>query len=441
MATFIVNGGKKLSGVYEVSGAKNAGPKLIIAAMLSDQECTLRNIPRISDTEKIMQAIREMGGECIWQGKNEVRVKCANLNRYEIPEVVLTARHAVLFIGATLARLGKVRIKKIGGDDIGKRPIDRLLSGLESIGAKVKYSDISLEIEIPDRPLSRDYTFAKNTCTGTESLLLGSIFNDGVITIRNAAAEPEIDNQVDFLNSIGAKVRRVEERVIEITGVPKLLSGSVGVSVCDRLEAATALTIATMNGGGIEVLYNEPKMITAYSGVLENIGIMLEWANGRVKVANVPGILKPILVKTAVHPGFMTDWQPITTLLLACCATGRSEIHEMIFEQRWSALRELGKMGVRYEHFQPTDYNSNDYNFNEREYNKNDPYGAYVYGPTELKPAVLESRDVRAGMTVLIAALFANGESKILDPQNHIDRGYEDIVGKLNRLGANIKRI
>ncbi len=440
MATYTVRGGAKLAGIYEVSGAKNAGPKLIIATMLSDKPCTLRNIPRISDTEKIMEAIVGMGGECSWTGEHEVRVDCANLNNPNVPECVLTARHAVLFIGATLARLGEVKIAKIGGDYIGKRPIDRLVSGLESIGAKFKYTDISLEMEMPEQPLSRDYTFAKNTCTGTESLLLGSIFNDGKVVIHNAAAEPEVDNLIEFLNAMGAKVTRSHERIIEVTGVPKFLGGATGESVQDRLEAATAITIAVMNEGEIEVVYSEPTMIQAYSDILESVGIRLEWQNGKVKVEKSTSPLKPAFVKTSVHPGFMTDWQPIITLLLATKASGKSEIHEMIFEQRWSSLRELAKMGVRYELFNPPGYTSTDFNFNETEFNAGDPYGAYVWGPTKLIGAKLQSHDVRAGMTVLLAALFAKGTSIIYDPDNHIERGYEDIVGKLAKLGANITK-
>src|SRR3989344_3955342 len=427
MATYIINGGKKLSGVYEVSGAKNAGPKLIIAAMLSDQECILSNIPRISDTEKIVQAIREMGGECDWvnESGHEVKVNCKNLNKSEIPKIVLSARHAVLFIGATLARLGRVRINKIGGDNIGKRPIDRLLAGLESIGADKVENDGVLEMRMPERPSSRDYTFAKNTHTGTESLILASIFNEGKVVIRNAAEEPEINNLITFLSAMGANVKRTELRVIEVVGVSKLLSGAEGESMYDRLEAATALTLDALNGGGIEVRNVDKKMIKEYSDILQNVR-----TSGETQ-----------MIKTSVHPGFITDWQPIMSLLLACKTRGRSEIHEMIYEHRWSALRELGKMGVKYELFQPAGYTVNDFNFNEREFNSNEPYGAYVWGPTELKPAELESHDVRAGITVLIAALFAKGQSTIHDPDNHIDRGYEDIVGKLKKLGADIERI
>ena len=431
MSSFIVNGGGKLGGVYEVSGAKNAGPKLIIAAMLSDKEGLLRNIPRISDTEKIMSAIRQMGGECSWSGDHEVKVNCANLKDPHVPDVVLTARHAVLFIGATLARLGKLRIEKIGGDKIGKRPIDRLLGGLESLGAQVIEKNGVLEMSMPERLASRDYTFAKNTHTGTESLILGSIFNSGIVTIRNAAEEPEVDNLIEFTNAMGAKVRRIDPRVIEITGVPKLLGAATGKSMYDRLEAATALALNVMNGGGIEVRNVDPKMVKFFTDALEQIG------------ASEPSTkyLVPVTLKTAVHPGFITDLQPIMSLLLAYKGGGRSEIHEMIYEQRWSALQELAKMGVKYELFQPAGYTANDFNFNEREFHKNDPYGAYVWGPTELRAAEVESRDVRAGITVLIAALFAQGESKINDPDNHIDRGYEDIVGKLQRLGADIRRI
>ncbi|HEY4518131.1 MAG TPA: UDP-N-acetylglucosamine 1-carboxyvinyltransferase [Candidatus Paceibacterota bacterium] len=441
MATFIVNGGKKLAGVYEVSGAKNAGPKLIIAAMLSDKECTLRNVPRISDTDKIIQAINEMGGDAKWVGEHEVKVNCAGLSKSDVPAVVLTARHAVLFIGATLARLGKVRIAKVGGDNIGKRPIDRLVAGLASLGATVNQTSEFLEMTLPERPLSRDYTFAKNTHTGTESLILGSIFNDGEVTIRNAAEEPEVDNLIEFVNAMGARVRRVGERAIEVQGVPKLLSGATGVSVYDRLEAATAIALAVMNDGGVEVRNADPAMLVSFVKELEKIGVELKWQGDSVTVKPNDKYLTASVIKTAVHPGFMTDWQPIITLLLALKAHGRSEVHEMIYEQRWSALREMGKMGARYELFNPAGYTANDYNFNEREFNAGDPYGAYVYGPTELAGATVDSLDVRAGITVLVAALFAKGESTINDPQGHIDRGYEDIVGKLTKLGADIKRI
>ena len=439
MATYLVKGGRQLSGVYEVSGAKNAGPKLIIAAMLSDKECVLRNIPRISDTEKIMSAIRLVGGQASWTGPHEVTVNCAGVSKSEVPTVVLSARHAVLFIGATLARLGKVRIAKIGGDKIGKRPIDRLLSGLENLGAEIKQGPGILDISMPERPVSRDYTFAKNTHTGTESLILGSIFNNGRVIIKNAAAEPEIDNLINFLNAMGAKVKRKGERVIEIIGVAKLLGEATGESMNDRLEAATAITLAALNGGKIKIKYNEPEMLRAYSNVLENIGITLKWSKKKVWADKINKSLTPITVKTAVYPGFMTDWQPIIVLLLVVKAHGRSEVLEMIYEKRWSALRELGKMGVKYELFQPEGYSASDYNFNEREYSLDEPYGAYVWGPTELKAAEVESHDVRAGICVLLAAIFAKGESVIKDPQDHIARGYENIIGKLTKLGADIK--
>src|SRR3989338_424241 len=293
MSTFIVNGGEKLGGVYEVSGAKNACPKLIIAAMLSDKECLLRNIPRISDTEKIMSAILQMGGECSWSGDHEVKVNCANLKDPHVPDVVLTARHAVLFIGATLARLGKLRIEKIGGDKIGKRPIYRLLGGLESLGAQVIEKNGVLEMSMPERLASRDYTFAKNTHTSTESLILGSIFNSGIVTIRNAAEEPELDKLIEFTNAMGAKVRRIDPRVIEITGVPKLLGAATGKSMYDRLEAATALALNVMNGGGIEVRNVDQKMVKECSDILENVRM-----SGKAQ-----------MVKTSIHPGFITDWQ------------------------------------------------------------------------------------------------------------------------------------
>ena len=440
MSTFKVTGGKKLKGTYECSGAKNSGPKLIIAAILSGQTCTLHNIPRISDSQKIIDAVNLMGGEAKWTGDHSVEVNCASFNNPEVPEVVLTARHAVLFIGATLARLGKLRIAKIGGDDIGKRPVNRLLSGLKCLGAEMSDHDDYLEMSLPDRPAATTYTFEKNTHTGTESLVLGAIFAEGKVVINNAAAEPEVDDLIEFLFSIGAKVSRTEPRQITVEGVPKLLAGGEARSMYDRLEGATALALAAMNGGDITVVNIDPLMVREFTDFLTEIGLEIEWDGDKATVKSYDGFLKPATIKTDIYPGFMTDWQPLGTLLLATSASGQSTVHEMIYEQRWSALRELGKMGVKFELFQPEGYTSQDYNFNESEYKEAEPYGAYVHGPTELQAAELVSRDVRAGVDVLLAALFAKGESTILDPDGHIDRGYEDIVGKLARLGADITR-
>ena len=439
MSTYLVNGGKKLSGVYEVSGAKNAGPKLLISALLTDQSCSFKNIPDSPDTRKIAEAIEILGGEVEQLDAHSWRITCLDIKQIEIPESAMSARQSVLFIGAMLARMGRVRMPLLGGDVIGKRPIDRLLAGIEALGGEIKQDGVYTYITLarPHEDSHEDqvfaktwssgqsrYRFEKNTHTGTESLILAAVFNPSEVLLENCALEPEVDNLIDTLNSMGAKIAREDDRHIRITGVKKLLSGKATKSMYDRLEAATALVLNELAGDTIEVRNIEPQFLTAFTEKLNEFK-----KNKKVDIV------------TDVHPGFMTDWQPLMALLAAVVGEGVSTIHERIFEKRWSCLRELGKMGVHYELYRPEDDDPSGYNFNQSEFESTEPHAARIFGPTELKPAELNSHDVRAGIDVLLAALFAKGESVIRDPKDHIARGYEDIVGKLTKLGADIKKL
>jgi len=195
-----------------------------------------------------------------------------------------------------------------------------------------------------------------------------------------------------------------------------------------------------MTGCKIEVHNAPPALIKPFAQMLEEVGIQLKVKDNTINISKINLPLKPTTITTGWEPGFLTDWQPLATLMLTHLAKGKSTIHEKIFETRWRFLEELSKAGVRYELFQP-DNKPKDYNFNDSEYRIEDPHAAHVYGPTELKPAELRSHDVRAGIDMLIVALAANGKSVIYDPQNHIDRGYENIVEKLTMIGADIKRV
>ena len=441
MSKFIVWGGKPLKGVYPVSGAKNAGPKLPIISLLSKEKCTFHNIPRISDTYRTIDALTSLGCSVRFIDKNSVEVDSAHIHSSEIPLEAMSARQAVLFIGATLARTGRVIMYPPKGDAIGKRPLNRHLEGIKSLGGTVVEKNNRLEISMPLRPPSTTYTFEKNTHCGTENLILASVFNSGKVILKNAAQEPEIDNLIQCLNDMGAKIKRIKPRVIEIRGVEPLLKGVKAVSVYDRLEAATALVLSIMTGGNIAVKNAPQELLEPLLKTLKKIGVEIAFKKNIAKVVKINKPLNPTEIITDWHPGFMTDWQPLVTLLLACMAKGKSLIHERIFETRWRYLGELQKMGLRYDLFHPEEYGPDYYNFNDSEYDARETYAANVYGPTDLEPAELNSHDVRAGMDMLLASLVAPGKSIINDPANHIDRGYENIVEKLNDLGADIKRV
>ncbi len=285
------------------------------------------------------------------------------------------------------------------------------------------------------------YHFEKNTHCGTENLILASVFNRGTVTLTNAAEEPEVDNLVDLLNRMGARIQRTEPRTIIIKGVAPFLKSASCTSIPDRLESATALTISILTGGGIKIKNAPQHLIMPFVEFCTQAGVKFSWNRDTVAVRRVPAYLFPATITTNWEPGFMTDWQPLATLLLAVKGKGKSLIHERIYETRWRYLDELKLMGVHFRKFQPKGFSANYYNFNDEDYRDHEPHAALVWGPTLLKPAVLRSHDVRAGIDMLIAGLVAKGKSVIHDPHDHIDRGYEDIVGKLTKLGADITRI
>ncbi|MEW6610358.1 MAG: UDP-N-acetylglucosamine 1-carboxyvinyltransferase [Patescibacteria group bacterium] len=441
MSTFIVHGGKPLRGTYPVSGAKNAAPKLLIASLLTDQKCIFHNIPQFSDTARSADALLSLGAAIQRPTKHAVEIRVKKIKNDKIPMEAMSARQAVLFIGAMLARNGCVTIHPPKGDAIGRRPLNRHLDGIRTLGGTVKLMSGTLTLAMPVRPKSCRYRFEKNTHCGTENLLLASVFNQGRVILENAAQEPEVDNLIDTLNRMGARIRRIASRTIEIKGVKPYLRSAHATAIPDRLEGATAITASILTGGKVRVSHLSQKLVLPFTEFCARIGIRLQWKGNTLRILPFPTPLPPTDITTDCEPGFMTDWQPLATLILATLAQGRSMIHERIFETRWRYLEELKKMGIRYRKFQPRSFSPKDYNFNDEDYKKNEPHAAYVWGPTMLKAAALHSHDVRAGIDMLLAALVAKGTSVIHDPQNHIDRGYEDIVGKLTRLGADIKRI
>ncbi len=441
MSTFIVHGGTPLQGTYPVSGAKNAAPKLLIASLLTKERCVFRNIPQFSDTYRSLEALKVVGARTAAPAKHTIEIRCEKITQVKIPPSAMQARQAVLFIGAMLARCGRVFIHPPKGDAIGRRPINRHFDGIRALGGKLYSHGNVISLTLPRRPRAATYRFEKNTHCGTENLLLASVFNQKRVVLENAAQEPEVDNLIETLNRMGACIKRIAPRTIIITGVKPYLRGAVAASIPDRLEGVTAITASILTGGILRVSHLPKKLVLPFADFCARIGIRLRWTGNALRVLPFRTPLKPTTITTDWEPGFMTDWQPLATLILAAKSRGRSMIHERIFETRWRYLDELKKMGVRYRKFQPAGFTPQDYNFNDEDYRYREPHAAYVWGPTRLKAATLNSHDVRAGIDMLLAALAAKGTSVIHDPHNHIDRGYEDIVGKLTKLGADIKRI
>ena len=216
---------------------------------------------------------------------------------------------------------------------------------------------------------------------------MASVFNRKKVTLKNAAEEPEVDNLIECLNDMGAKIKRVAPRTIEIEGVKPFLSGVITTSIPDRLEAATALILSTMNGGNIIVKGAVPKLLEKFTKALNDVGVEISFKKNIAKINKIKIPLKPINITTDIHPGFVTDWQPIFTLLLAYMSKGESIIHERIFETRWRYLEELKKMGIKYNLFHPKNIGADYYNFNNSEYKDTGTYAVSILGPTKLKPA------------------------------------------------------
>ena len=437
MAKFIIKGGKPLKGAVRIGGAKNAGFKLMIASLLASGESRLLNISKIGDVETTKKIIRELGVKLSSPGEGTVFINSDSLKTWKIPkDFGYQSRASVMFAGPLLARFGKACLPLPGGDKVGKRPIERHLEGLKTLGVRANFRNDFLELSC-SRLRGGRYRFAKNTHTGTETMIMTAVMARGKTLLENAALEPEADDLISYLNKMGAKIKRLSGRKIKIEGVKKL-QGVIHRVMSDRNEAVSYACAALGTKGDI-IIENAPqKHLTAF---LEKVGE----AGGRFEKAGY-GIrfwyekpLRATEMTTKPHPGFMTDWQPLWTTLMTQ-ARGESEIIETIYEYRFGFTEDLIKMGAKIELFNPRIANPKKfYNFNLEDDRPENFHAVKVCGPTRLKGMNLKVADIRAGATLTLAALMARGRS-ILSGIEHIDRGYEDLDDRLRQLGADIKR-
>ncbi|MGC9291114.1 MAG: UDP-N-acetylglucosamine 1-carboxyvinyltransferase [Acidobacteriaceae bacterium] len=419
MDKFIIRGGNPLQGAIRVSGAKNSALPCMAAAILTEDEITLENIPDVRDIETERKLLASMGAEVelgYGRAHHRTRIRCASLSdpvaRYEI---VKTMRASSLVLGPLIARTGMARVAMPGGCAIGGRPIDLHIKGLQSMGAEIVQDHGYLEARTKRLQGAR-ILLDKITVTGTEDLMMAATLAEGETLLENCAREPEVSDLAALLVAMGAKIEGAGTSTIRVQGVARL-HGARHRIVPDRIEAGTFLIAGAIVGGDLSVNGCNPAHLAALLSKLQETGVHCEVGEGSIRVRS-EGRLRAADISTEEYPGFPTDMQA-QYMALATQAEGVSLVTENIFENRFMHVQELVRMGANI---------------------RVDGRTATVRGRTQLSSAAVMASDLRASASLVLAALVANGET-IVDRVYHIDRGYERIEDKLRGVGAQIRRI
>jgi UDP-N-acetylglucosamine 1-carboxyvinyltransferase len=410
-----VEGGRRLHGSITVSGAKNAVLPIISASLLSSGQCRISDVPDLADVGVINQVLEGLGAKLAWQGRDLI-IDTAVLTSCEASdEMVRKMRASFLVMGPLLARMGKARVSIPGGCAIGTRPVGLHIKGFEALGASVRNEDDYVLAETSGLKGARIYLDFPSV-GATENLMMAASMAKGSTTIENAAEEPEIVDLANFINSMGGRVRGAGTKVIKIDGVTEL-SGCEHQVIPDRIEAGSFLVAAAMTGGELTVENVIPDHLKPVIMKLMEVGCAIEEGESSLHIT-CGGQLQAADVRTLPYPGFPTDMQA-QFMTLMTRAHGASVITETVFENRFMHAEELRRMGA-------------DIRINGR--------SAVVEGPSRLQGAAVKASDLRAGMALIIAALAAEGVSEIGNV-NMIDRGYENLVEKLQQAGAGIRRV
>lgn len=438
MSTFLVEGGVPLYGSVRIGGAKNASYKLMIASILADSESRLLNFSHISDVQAVKNIIEQLGGTVREAGERALFIDPTKMNAYSLDSSQgEQGRFSTMFIGPLVARFGQAVVPTPGGDKIGKRPLERHFDGLKKLGISVEQQGNMIVCKA-EKLKGTTYRFEKNTHTGTETLLMAAVMAEGETILENAAEEPEIDDLILFLNSMGAQIRRRSQRVIEIQGVKKL-HGAIHKIMPDRNEAVSYACGAIATKGDVIIENARAQDLKAFLDKLEEIGAGYEVGQYGIRFF-YKGKLRAADVVTEIEPGFMTDWQPLWATLATQCA-GKSVIHETIMQNRFQYVDALVKMGAKIKLFNPeVAHPEKVYNFNLTDDRPEYFHAIEITGPTQLKAGEFEVLDLRHGATLILAALTANGVSKIKNIEL-VDRGYEQLESRLRSMGAKIERV
>ncbi|MDD7369904.1 MAG: UDP-N-acetylglucosamine 1-carboxyvinyltransferase [Berryella intestinalis] len=414
----LVRGNGTLAGEVRVSGAKNSALKLIAASLLGQGTCVIRNVPDISDIRIMSEVLRQLGAPVEREG-HALTIDTSAVERFETPyELVSKMRASISILGPLVGRFGKAHVAMPGGCQIGARKIDMHLKGLEALGVEFVTEHGFLKATTP-RGLHGAHVVLDFPSVGaTENLLMAAVTAEGVTQIENAAREPEIVDLATMLNEMGARVSGAGSSLIEIEGVPLSSMHPCEHATCgDRIEAGTFLVGGALTGGPVTVRGIDPSFLRMALMKLELMGCDVEQGSDWVTVSRTRP-LSPVDIQTLPHPGFPTDLQA-QFMLLAARAEGASVITENVFENRFMFASELMRMGA--------DIVIEDHH-------------ALVRGVERLQGAPVTSTDLRAGAALVLAGVVAEGETRVRKVA-HIDRGYEDYVGKLRSLGVDVQRV
>ncbi|MEK7663954.1 MAG: UDP-N-acetylglucosamine 1-carboxyvinyltransferase [Patescibacteria group bacterium] len=417
MDKFIINGNKELSGEIEVRGSKNAAGPALAAVLLTQDECIIDNLPLIEDIKNTISVLESIGVKTEWIGDRRLKLKADEINLQNIDlEKVSKTRMSVVLFGSLLARFKDFKISAPGGDVIGLRPITIQLEALEKIGAHIEKEGNVYHIWRDDL-VGKEIVLGEFSPTATEALMMAGVLAKGRTVIKGAASELSVQDLSKMLVAMGAKITWSGGHTIEIEGVERL-HGCEHLVGPDHLEAGTFIVIGALTPGTVVVKNVDFDYLDLFLYKLEEMGVNFDRGENSITVFYSP-FLKPIKAQALPHPGFPTDLLPIIIPLLVK-AQGKSLVHDPLYENRLGYMQELRKMGGDLEIV--------------------DPHRAFIFGPKTLEGTSVDSLDVRAGAVLIVAALMADGKT-IINNAFQIDRGYERIEERLQKLGADIRRI
>ena len=416
MDKFIIKGGKRLHGEVVISGAKNAAVAIIPAVAMAESPCRIENVPNISDVKLSARILTEMGATVRWLGKNTVEIDPTTIHTNVVPsELGRKMRGSYYNIGALLGRCSKAIVPLPGGCDFGVRPIDQHIKGFKALGCTYSLNDGMIEVSAKELRGAHIY-LDMVTVGATMNIMLAAVLCSGMTIIENCAKEPHIVDLANFLNAMGAQISGAGTDVIKVRGVKALHGGCYSI-IPDQIEAGTYMAAAAAVGGDVLIENVIPKHLDCITAKLREIGADITEYDDAIRVESAYRLHRAN-VKTMPYPGFPTDMQPQITVCLAT-AVGTSLVTEGVYDNRFRYTAELGRMGANIQVEGKT---------------------AIIDGVQTLHGCEVRACDLRAGAAMVIAAMCAEGMTLIEDA-HFIERGYEDIVGKLTALGAHIRRI
>ena len=411
-----VFGANKLKGQIKISGSKNSSLPILAASLLSKKKIVLKNLPKVKDIQTMISLLQSLGSK-IKQSNNTVQINNSKQTKKVAPyNLVKTMRAGILVLGPLLAKFGYAKVSLPGGCAIGSRPIDIHLKAFSELGVKYKISQGYVQAQAPNGLKGNKIHFSKISVGATENLIIAACLAKGTTLLTNCAIEPEIKDLTNFLNKMGCKIKWISKRTVKIEGVNNLRNVNHSV-MFDRIEAGTYLIAAAITEGNLKIKNVDPRIIKTEINTLKKVGAKIRLYKNEIHI-NGKKKIKSLNLKTAPYPGFPTDLQAQIMVLL-CKANKKSLIREEIFENRFMHVAELNRMGAKI----------------STAGNK-----AIIDGPVDFMAAETMATDLRASVSLILAALNAKGKTTI-NRIYHLDRGYEDIEKKLKKVGAKIKRI